>query len=215
MQWEDDFLFHNLPEWSVFFFFFLSQQRCALLHPVLRNENKTLTLSCQLGTPSPIPQPSDCASDVEPLHFNQQAKHPIFLKNKSLVIFEKPRRLFKGTLQLLTTVKRYEENINIYHACMYMRTRASFTSAVGGDKVQRSAAACQQRQRRRPVACQHTCTQHKIRLWKCFLRNKVLSACLLDLSAFWRMKLKQTENVCGTRKFQRAFNTHFKTLITK
>lgn len=147
-----------------FFFFFLSQQRCALLHPVLRNENKTLTLSCQLGTPSPIPQPSDCASDVEPLHFNQQAKHPIFLKNKSLVIFEKPRRLFKGTLQLLTTVKRYEENINIYHACMYMRTRASFASAVGGDKVQRSAAACQQRQRRRPVACQHTCTQHKIRL---------------------------------------------------
>lgn len=69
VQWEKDFLFHNLPEWSVYFFF-LSQQRCALLRPVLRNENKTLTPSCQLGTPSPVPLPSDCASDVEPLYIS-------------------------------------------------------------------------------------------------------------------------------------------------
>lgn len=96
------------------YIFFLSQQRCALLHPVLRNENKTLTPSCQLGTPSPVPLPSDCASDVEPLHFNRRS----IRKNKSLAIFEKPRRLFKGTVQLLTPVKCYEENIN-YISCMH------------------------------------------------------------------------------------------------
>lgn len=88
---------------------------------------------------------------------------------------------------------------------MHTRTRVSFTSAVGGDKVQRSAAACQQRQRRRLVACQHTRTQHKIWLWQCFLRNKVFSACLWDLSAFWWMKLKQLTLITALKGFQDSY----------
>lgn len=51
----------------------------------------------------------------------------------------------------------------------------------------------------------NTHTQHKIWLWQCFLRNKVFSACLWDLSAFWWMKLKQLTLITALKGFQDSY----------